>query len=135
MAGTEMTRDLATFMVVEGIGTALGQDVFLERRPPTPDRCLTLVDTGGFPPIRGVPDLRRTVQVMVRSKGTQAAKGLAWDCHGLFFPDGQGRHIRVGGKSYLTLPTASALPSPLGEDDDGRMLFVMNLVVTTTPDQ
>jgi hypothetical protein len=132
----ELTRDLASFMLVQGIGTALATDVFLEGMPPHPtgvavSYCLT--DTGGFPATSGIPDLRRTVQVMVRAKGPDVAKAAAWAVYGLFFPEGRGRHIVGSGKTYLTVPTASALPSPIGEDDGGRDRYTFNMVVTTTP--
>lgn len=131
----EMTQDLATFLVDEGQAAKIARDLFLDvQLPPQPDKAISLIDTGGFPPIRGIPDLRRTIQVMAREKGTQKAKRLAWDLYGLFFPDGRGRHITVAGTTYLTVPTASALPSPLGEDDKGRRKYVMNVVVTALPE-
>lgn len=128
----EMTRDLAAFMVAEGIGTALGTDVFLERRPPTPDQCLTVTDTGGFPPIKGLEDLRRTVQVMVRAKGAGTAKALGWTVYRLFSDPPSGCNISVDGSMYLVTPAQP--PVPLGEDDDGRSLYSVNLVALATPD-
>jgi len=131
----EMTRDLATFVVDAGIGfTALAQDVFLDKRPPTPDKAVWLTDTGAASAFSGLPDLARTVQVTVRAKGVQAAKTAAWAIHALFFPDGVGRHISQGGKVYLTVPTASATPTPIGEDSQGRQEYVLNMVVVATPD-
>lgn len=132
MMMAEMTRNLAAYMVAQGTGTALNQDVFLERQPPLPAKCICLTDTGGYPPSGGIPDLKRTMQVMVRDQGVKAAKQTAWTIYGLFSPVG-GRHIKAtDGTVYLTL--AVAPPSPLGEDDDGRQLYALNLIVTTLPE-
>jgi len=138
--GNVMVQDLADFLISQGVcqGRAgnlpqgvTDPDTFLDNRPPTPGKALTIIDTGGFPPIGGLEDLRRTAQLMFRMKGTAEAKAWAWTAYRLLSPAG-GLGFTVNGKKYITV--AAQPPYPLGEDDNNRHRFVFNLVVTATPD-
>lgn len=104
-----------------------GQTLYIGYYPDQPDTILALYDTGGGPRQPGLKDLRRTLQVITRSKDYKAAHDWAWTAFNLLDRD------------FLPLPSGRKLvcranqpPTPLTRDHLGRSLFVFNLTVWTS---
>lgn len=128
----DMVRDLASFIIGQGEGQAIGSDVYLDTRPPTPDHCLSVIDTGGFGPNSGVDDLKRTAQLVCRDKSAAVAKAWAWRLYRLLSPAG-GRTVVQGTTTMVT--NAANPPFSIGPDDNARAVYAFNLVIVTRPDE
>ena len=59
--------DIKDVLVAAGIGT-FGGNIFIGSQPDTPDQCIVLYDTGGFPPESGYKYDRPTIQISIRGE-------------------------------------------------------------------
>ena len=57
--------DIATILQTAGVGT-IGTDLFVSGQPADPNACVTVIDTGGFPPESNYRYDYPTVQVLIR---------------------------------------------------------------------
>ena len=57
--------DIAGLLATAGIGT-IGTDLFISEQPSSPDSCVTVFDTGGFPPESNYTYEKPTVNIRVR---------------------------------------------------------------------
>lgn len=71
-------QDIAEILIDAGISgiTAIKTDIFIGMEPAEPDACVTVYDTGGFPPEVNYVYLKPTVQVRIR--GAKGAYQLAY---------------------------------------------------------
>ena len=67
-----LIRDIAQILQTNGIGI-LGTDIFLGQLPASPDNVVVFYPTGGFAQDLPLPDVKMTVQVLVRDKSCEAA--------------------------------------------------------------
>ena len=90
-----------------------------------------LHDTGGFGSEPAIPDVRRTVQVVVRAADPAQAKAKAWELfNALDRPEN--RVIRTGTRKLFV--KALQPPTPQGDDEKGRFWLTFNLAINTARD-
>lgn len=123
-------RDIVTLLESSpfGLGT-FGQTLFVSREPTSPDDCVTVYDTGGFPPDVVANYQRPTVQVRVRNKsyesGWSAINGIRDALHGL-------HQEVISGTRYIAI-WATGEPACIGYDESNRALFTINFRIHRTP--
>ncbi len=129
----ELARDIAQYLIDKGEAQGLGQDIFLNDRPESPDQLISISDTGGYPAELTIGDLRRTLQILIRGhfQGYIWAYKKAWNIYRALDRPGN-RVLDLNGRQAHIKATQP--PTPLGRDDGGRMRFVFNLTVTTRRD-
>ncbi len=125
-----MLKQITTY-VANNTSYVIGTDLFAGTRPDTaPDKCVTILETGGGAPVFDLPDyLDKMVQVLTRGKSYFEGQELAQEIYDL-----------LHGKAGITTPTVDeetyyinaieALMSPqsIGQDEKGRFEFSTNFV-------
>lgn len=112
------------------LALTFGTDLFVSEMPDTPDECVCVYDTGGYPPEANFNYERPTVQVRVRgSKGAYvAAHSLTQDVrdtlHAL-------TNQTVNGARYIGIWCESDVLS-LGYDNNHRPMLSVNFRIHRT---
>jgi hypothetical protein len=106
----------------------VGTDIALGSERDTPDNVLTIYETPGYPPHRGLDDVTRTFQVRSRAKGYSASNDRAWSAYKALF----GLVTTPGGLRIRCRPVQT--PGSLGKDDRERWIHVFNLEVVASRD-
>ena len=127
--------DVGTHLAAASIPTAsltLGTNLFLGRRPDTPDTCVALYETGGVPPQlvfgdnTAPPVETRGLQVVARAAAYSTSEALCTDVWvALCFI---GNEVINSTRYLLADPVQS--PFALDRDDQDRMLHVVNFLVS-----
>ena len=114
----------------------LGTNLFLGRRPDTPDTCVALYETGGTAPqlqfgTSTKPGIEtRGLQVVTRAVGYSTAESLCTDVwSALCLVDNE----TIGSTRYLLADPVQS-PFALDRDDRDRMLHVVNFLVSREVD-
>lgn len=91
--------------------------------PPKPDTLIAIFSTGGFPSDVDIPFVNPTVQLQCRSKDPPTAWDIAKRAHNLFNrkDDYTLDDIRV------LWSFAMGYPTEIGQDEEGRLIVVVNL--------
>ncbi len=126
--------DISGLLETEGIGT-VGTDIFTSKEPDTPNKCVTLYDTGGFEPdLTDVVCDKPTIQIKVRGekgKGATAAYAVADTIkrylHGLHNED-------IDSVSRIILVKSMSDIIFLGYDDRDRVQYTLNFEIYRTGD-
>lgn len=131
-----LVDDLKDLLSSGGVTTT----AYKEQLPPKPDEALCIRETGGYPPIRAFPGSaargggvgngqivveRPTVQIMRRSITAEKAQAEMYYIYRLL--DGAGNR-NINGTRYGQI-SAMSPPFPLPQDESGRTIRVLNIVV------
>lgn len=127
----ELSRDVGSYLISLGLAKGMGVDVFLNTRPDQPDNLISIFDTGGYPAELSIPNLRRTIQVMVRDMSYSAGRERIWALFKALDKPGN-RVITMNGRKTHT--RAMQPPVPIDRDASNRVLFVFNVEVVTSRD-
>lgn len=127
--------DIGDHLAAATIPTAtltLGSNLFLGRRPDTPDTCVAVYETGGNPPelvfgSNAAPPLEtRGLQVVTRAASYSVSESLCTDVWvALCLIDNE----VINTTRYLLADPAQS-PFALERDDQDRMLHAVNFTVT-----
>lgn len=106
-----------------------GTTLFVSFEPDTPDRCITILDTGGFDPDVAATYERPTIQVRSRDKASQyqraydTIKDIADTLHGSRYTTNSTTYViwQQGDIFYL------------GRDDNNRVLLTANFRIHRHP--
>ena len=118
--------------ILEGLSSlalTFATDLFVAKRPPLPDQCVTVYDSGGYDPQANDYE-RPTVQVIVRGlKGGYRtayalAKSIKDELH-------EYANQTVNSTRYIAIYTQGDILS-LGEDENGRPLLSVNFRIHRT---
>lgn len=126
----ELVRDLGQYLVDQGIAQGIGNDVFLNYNPDTPNNVIVLTEYSSSPQL-GMASLFRRVQVLVRDVDYLTAHQRIWSIYNSFIKEDQ--FIFHLPDRYL-IPEAVQAPLRLTVDDNERQTFVFNLSFTTNKD-
>ena len=119
-----LIQDVAEFLASKGIGTfnasAGGGNIFLGLQPNEPNDCVTLYDAGGQGSNFGLPDSRRTVQVIVRGSTFAAAHAKAWAVYDEMITNlrDDGHFLKFNNRKQIISATSN--PTNIGKDEKGR---------------
>ena len=78
-------KQLAEHLGEQGIGI-VGQDLFYSFLPDSPDACISIFDTGGWPKDPDLPRKDVTFQFRIRGATYDEAQALAKKLHDYFCP-------------------------------------------------
>lgn len=126
--------DIGTYLAAASISPSLtlGTNLFLGRRPDTPDSCVAIYETGGIAPqmqfgTSTVPGIEtRGLQVITRALGYSTAESLCTDVwSALCLVDNE----LLSGTRYL-LADPQQSPFALERDSQNRMLHAVNFLVS-----
>jgi hypothetical protein len=113
--------DLASKLQTAGKGT-VGTNIFKGEMPDTPDNCVALYETGGYPPEIVATIDYPTFQVRTRntdySTGRAKAQEISDVLHGL-------TETTLGTTHYLLIRAMQA-PASIGRDEKKRWEFTQN---------
>ena len=124
--------DIAGLLVTAGIGT-IATDLFVSEQPSLPDECVTVFDTGGFPPEANYNYEKPTVNIRVRGKkgGYQnayaKAKSVKDELHAKTNED-------IDSVNRIIAIWCMGDIIPLGNDDNGRPMLSINFRIHRTGD-
>lgn len=77
---SQLVEAIADYLGNQGIATK-GIDMFLMVQPTGPVSCITIYDTGGFPPDNELPIKEPTIQIISRAEDYETAKQKALDVY------------------------------------------------------
>ena len=123
--------DIADMLVAESsLSLAIGDDLFVGKEPTSPDNCVTIIDSYGYPPQltiagQGEDYYYPTVDIRVRNKDYRAGMDLIQDIVTVL----HGRHGEVWNGTTYTLIKCSSSPAMLGWDDNGKVRFTTNFEI------
>ena len=124
--------DIAGILVTAGVGT-IKTDLFVSKQPTTPDECVTVFDTGGFPPESNYVYEKPTVNVRVRGK-----KGGYRNAYAVTASVKDALHDKtnedIDSVSRIIAIWCMGDIIPLGDDDNGRPMFSVNFRIHRTGD-
>lgn len=121
------SKDICSILAAASLGLTFGTNMFVGLEPDSPDTCVTVFDTPGYPPELTLnPEdsnfYRPSVQVRVRAAGYATAYELAKDImvelHGM-------NHEEWGSMTYEAIK-CSQEPFLLDYDTKNRPRFVAN---------
>ena len=129
----ELTRDVATYCVSLGLVTGIGEDIFLDFLPASPDDVVSVNEYAGPTPPRGIKTLDRNIQIRIRSQNYALARQRAW----AFFNalDNPEDPILNYTADRWSVTWAKQTPASIGRDESGRSEFTFNLGITTYRDE
>lgn len=114
--------DLAGYLESQGLG-AIADDIFISREPAGVNECITVYDTGGFPPDPDCGIERPTAQLNVRAEDYATAyQKLELAKNTLITPKG----FDFNGYRYVGVWGDGDIGS-LGYDDNDRSILVFNV--------
>jgi hypothetical protein len=127
--------DIGTYLAAASTPTqalTVGTNLFLGRRPDTPDTCVTVYETGGTAPelvfgTNSAPPVEtRGLQVVVRGTSYATSEALCTEVWtALCLIDNE----VIGTRRYLLADPVQS-PFALDRDDRNRMLHVCNFLVS-----
>ena len=123
-------QDIADILTDEGIGT-IGTDLFCFEQPTVPDSCITVIDSGGFPPEAQYRYDYPTVQILVRGarNGYRDAYAVAENIKTTL--NGKGE-TDIDSVYHIVGIWAMSDIMPLGNDTSDRPLFSLNFRLQRT---
>lgn len=127
-----LIEQVATYLIEQGVATALGTDIFIGRMPDNataPDAVIAVLDTGGPSPDIDIPTKSPTFQVFIRNTDYDTGKAkldaVRTALHN-FYND-----YLVAGQTFIYYIHALSEGGHLGQDEAGRDLFSMNFLCNT----
>lgn len=117
----EIAEEVATYLTNEGVATLM-TDLFLNRIPDKPAKCVAVVNVSGPSSVAPIPK-RLGIQILVRAENHDDGLALAWEIyHKLhlkwnILPESQGRVV------------ASILPGTFYLDDNNLIVYSTSYVM------
>ncbi len=119
---TILSKAIADYFETKGIGT-FGADIFAGKRPDSPIDCLTVYDTGGFPPKKDTT-ASPTIQVSARSKIYPDGLKMLHQVHEILKDDYN--FWLIYDQIWVYYTQAQGEPGHVGRDNNGNHLFSTN---------
>ena len=129
-----LAQDIAAFLIANDICSALAEDVFCDKMPSAPDKCVVIFEYDGMAEVPWELDAtHRSIQLACRAPSASEAKATATRIHNLIKSslDETGR-IDFNGR--FTQTSLRQTPFKLNEDDNARVVYGFNLGITTSDD-
>lgn len=105
--------------------------IYLNNMPQAPDELIAIYDTGGEGSNFGLPDTKRSIQVLTRSKSAQNCYTKIWQVWTLLINhEDYGFTVHNGRKMKFSAPST---PVSIGKDENGRFEYSANFDVWTKP--
>jgi hypothetical protein len=119
--------DVADMLVAESaLGLEYGKNLFITKEPASPINCVTILDTGGYPP-QLVMDGERyeypTINIRVRASHFSDA----WDLIDRIVVTLHGRNHETWNGTLYTVIRCANNPALLDQDENGKTRVVVNV--------
>lgn len=125
--------DIGT-MLVNDLGLILGLNLFISKTPTSPDKCVTVIDSGGYNPSLPLSKIEvidnPAVQILVRGNKQNYLEAYALLEEIKRYLHGKSQHT-VGLTRYIIILAESDILS-LGYDDNNRPLLSCNFLINRT---
>lgn len=118
-------KDILEYTAESSSGYNFTSNLFIGKEPPTPDNCITIFDTYGFPPqltLDGVKYEYPSVQIRVRNNEYLAGYALIKDIVNILHAMAQ----QTWNNTLYSVIYCSSGPALLDWDDNGRVRFIAN---------
>jgi hypothetical protein len=125
--------DLAQYLVVNGIGSGEGVDIFRDFTPDTPDNIVIFYEYAGSPLDGSIDAANRSIQVRVRDKSYASARAKINQIYKLLHTPGQSVKVNLPNGRWM-IGTARQTPFKLMEDTTKRTVFAFNYAILTYTD-
>jgi hypothetical protein len=119
-----LISELKAYLVSKGVTTP----IFLGYRPESPDKQVSLFDTGGEPPDEVLPDIKRTVQVSIRDTDQDKSSVTAWSLFAIL-ENPENRVVKYNSRKMRI--KAMQPPTFINYDTSQRAITVFNLEIDT----
>lgn len=117
-----LSRAVADYLELKNIGV-FGTDIFVDERPSSPINCLTIYDTGGFPPQKDTTS-DPTIEIISRNKSLKTGLTKLHEAHKLLRE--KYNFWLKDNKIWVIQLEAQGEPGKIGRDDNGYHLFSAN---------
>ena len=134
-------EELATYLDAQGVGTynstTTGGDIYLNLMPVTPDAVIGLYIRGGVQTISTREDSCKfdntRVQVITRgiAEDTYTPYDKAQSIYNLL-ENFSTHYLTVGGSYILNIKATQGAPAFIGKDDNQRVEYSLNFIITHT---
>jgi hypothetical protein len=108
-----------------GLDVEFAENLFIGAEPNKPDNCVTIFDTGGYPPALGLVNQGYeypSIQIRVRNRkyidGWNIIEGIKTALHG--------RAQETWNETLYSVIYCSSGPALLEWDDNGNVIFIIN---------
>ncbi len=119
-------NDIATYLQTGGFGT-VGNSIFLNTMPPTPDNCIAVSIYAGGAAIDRTHDTSGndspSIQIRVRNTSAGTARTKVEQIYN--YIDGV-TNTTIGSTFFLGISAINSGPVPMGKDENGRTEFAWN---------
>lgn len=120
-------KQLAEHLQTQELGTT-GEDLFYSFLPDSPDNCISIFDTGGWPKDPDLPRKDVTFQFRIRGEYYDEAQALAETLYNYFCPEGIPKKLFYLDSLFVQLvQPMQPVPYHLGRDENGRDEFAWNM--------
>ena len=128
-----LENGVAVALVAEGLGSAIGTDVFVGEEPPTPDDSITVLESPGGRSEQAITETH-IITIRVRNLDYETGKSLLQDIHQFLVPFGNQRQGALFGSIAVMFVKSTAPGVPGGRDDHssgGRWRFSQSFEMIT----
>lgn len=129
-----MLEDIADYIILQGLATAKGSDVFQETLPEAPDTCIAIFEYAGRPPPLEVSTVERNFQVMTRNVDPDLAREKSWSIYKVLHQEESKGDRRDLTAERWGLISATDTPFKLKVDQNGRTVYACNYNMLTQKD-
>lgn len=120
-------KQLAEHLEQQVIGT-VGQDLFYSFLPDSPDNCISIFDTGGWPKDKDLPRKDVTFQFRIRGAYYDEAQAKAESLYNYFCPGEIPKKCFYIDEFFIQLvQPMQPVPYYMGRDENGRDEFTWNM--------
>lgn len=108
-----------------GLGLIFADNLFIGREPSTPDDCVTIFDSEGYPPYHGLTSVGYEYpSVHIRVRNNDYITG--WNMANAIKDALHGRANETWSGALYTMIVCSSGPAHLDYDDHNRVRFIIN---------
>jgi hypothetical protein len=133
-----LTQTIASYLDGLGYGTFAdsgydeNNNIFINTQPQKPDIAISIFDTGGEGKDIGFPDIRRSVQILVRHNSVINGNYLCWAIYNAMTTTATNGFLFIDGRKMLVRSIDT--PSSIGKDENGLFEWSVNFSIWTQDD-
>lgn len=128
-----LLEDILTEFATQQLYSALGTDLFWDKMPDMPDRCLVVYEYTGLPEVPYEDAVHRSVQIVCRNVSTTLVKADIERVHD-FLVTSLDEAGRIDFNTRFAQVSIRQTPFKIDEDERNRVLFGFNIGITTSRD-
>jgi hypothetical protein len=133
-----LIKDIAKYLDGLGYGNYYetgfnpANNIFLNHLPTTPNNLIAIYETGGRKNDVGMPDISRSIQILVRDESMTQANYIIWAIFNAMTNFAENGFLFINGRKMLI--TAINPPVSIGKDANGFFEYSVNFSIYTQSD-